>query len=50
MLAGGFAVSASVNTKRISGQQKGILDRLQALRGPGESYGDVILRLAAVER
>ena len=29
---------------------KGTLDRLQAQRGPGESYSDVILRLAAVER
>jgi hypothetical protein len=27
----------------------GILARLKALRGPGESYGDVILRLATAQ-
>jgi hypothetical protein len=28
----------------------GVIDRLAALRGPGESYSDVILRLAEGER
>jgi hypothetical protein len=27
-----------------------IMDKLMALRGPGESYSDVIIRLAAGER
>jgi hypothetical protein len=27
--------------------ERQILDRLRAMRGPGESYSDVILRLAA---
>ena len=27
----------------------GVLDRLKAMRGPGESYSDVILRLAGSE-
>jgi hypothetical protein len=27
-----------------------VLDRLKALRGPGESYSDVILRLAKARR
>ncbi len=26
-----------------------VVDRLQAMRGPGEDYSDVILRLAQVE-
>jgi hypothetical protein len=26
---------------------RAVVDRLRSLRGPGESYGDVILRLAA---
>jgi hypothetical protein len=31
---------------RGAGTQCGCLDRLTAARGPGESYSDVILRLA----
>ena len=27
-----------------------VVDKLAALRGPGESYSDVILRLAGAER
>ena len=27
-----------------------VLDRLRAMRGPGESYSDVILRLVEIER
>lgn len=29
--------------------ESGVLNRLRAARGPGESYSDVILRLAATE-
>jgi hypothetical protein len=28
---------------------RGVLDRLKALRGPGESYSDVILRVAMAD-
>jgi hypothetical protein len=31
----------------ISGLDPGVLAKLGALRGPGESYSDVIVRLAA---
>jgi hypothetical protein len=37
---GGFKITLDRHT----------LDRLRALRGPGESYSDVILRLAAEQR
>jgi hypothetical protein len=30
--------------------RSGVVDRLRSLRGPGESWSDVILRLAATER
>jgi hypothetical protein len=36
---GGFKITLDRHT----------LDRLAALRGPGESYGDVILRLAKAD-
>jgi hypothetical protein len=29
---------------------RAVVDRLRSLRGPGESWSDVILRLAATER
>ena len=31
---------------RFRGTNAAVLDRLRAMRGPGESYSDVILRLA----
>jgi hypothetical protein len=34
---------------RISGSIPGVVAKLKALRGPGESYSDVILRVAKGE-
>jgi hypothetical protein len=33
-------------SRKVRGHNAAVLDRLRALRGPGESYSDVIPRLA----
>jgi hypothetical protein len=35
------------NGERLIWLDRAVVDRLRALRGPGESYSDVILRIAA---
>jgi hypothetical protein len=44
-----FGYENKVNEKgeRLIWLDPGVVDRLLSLRGPGESYSDVILRLAA---
>jgi hypothetical protein len=49
----GFSVMASGNLQRqdsILNPCCSLVRKLRALRGPGESYSDVILRLAVVGR
>jgi hypothetical protein len=36
--------------RRLIWLDKGVVDRLRAMRGPGESYSDVILRLVGMTR
>jgi hypothetical protein len=43
----GVEPKANENGEREIWLDDGTLDRLRLLRGPGESYSDVILRLAA---
>ncbi len=45
----GFEADATANRERMIWLEAGVVDRLAAMRGPGESYSDVILRLAATE-
>jgi hypothetical protein len=49
MLFGSVNYEAATNAKgeRLIWLDVRVVDRLGALRGPGESYSDVILRLAA---
>ena len=42
----GFEREAGANGERLAWLAATVVDRLAALRGPGESYSDVILRLA----
>jgi hypothetical protein len=42
----GFEGEADANGERHIWLEPRVLDRLKALRGPGESYSDVILRVA----
>jgi hypothetical protein len=37
------------NGQRLIWLESAVLDRLAAMRGPGESYSDVILRLVEIE-
>ena len=43
----GYENGPSVNGERLIWLAPNVVDRLRAMRGPGESYSDVILRLAA---
>jgi hypothetical protein len=45
---GSVAVEPSLNEKgeRLTWLEPSVVNRLRSLRGPGESYSDVILRLA----
>jgi hypothetical protein len=49
LLFGSVGYENKVNEKgeRLIWLDPGVVDRLLSLRGPGESYSDVILRLAA---
>ena len=43
----GFENAVNEHGQRVIWPDKLVVDRLGAMRGPGESYSDVILRLAA---
>jgi len=43
----GFEQEPDAKGERIVWLERRVLDRLRAPRGPGESYSDVIVRLAA---
>jgi len=45
----GYEAEVGANGERLIWLGPNVFDRLTALRGPGESYCDVILRLAKVE-
>ena len=47
---GSVAVEAEANERgeRLIWLEAAMVDRLGAMRGPGESYSDVILRIAAI--
>jgi hypothetical protein len=42
----GFENPVNENGERLIWLDRAVVDRLRSLRGPGESYSDVILRLA----
>jgi hypothetical protein len=52
LLLGSVAVELETNAKgeRVIWIEDAMADRLAAMRAPGESYSDVILRLAKTER
>jgi hypothetical protein len=43
----GYENAANEKGERLIWLDPSVVDRLRSLRGPGESYSDVILRLAA---
>jgi hypothetical protein len=43
----GFENKVNEKGERLIWLEPGVVDRLRHLRGPGESYSDVILRMAA---
>lgn len=43
----GYEAGTNANGERYVWLAPNVVDRLRALRGPGESYSDVIVRLAA---
>ena len=43
----GYEAEANAEGERLIWLPPSVVDRLRFLRGPGESYSDVILRLAA---
>jgi hypothetical protein len=43
----GYENAVNEKCERLIWLDPGVVDRLRSLRGPGESYSDVILRLAA---
>ena len=45
----GFEPQASDTGERMIWVDRAVADKLSALRGPGESYSDVILRLVEIE-
>lgn len=44
--SGGYEAEGNETGERLIWLPAAVVDRLKALRGPSESYGDVILRLA----
>jgi hypothetical protein len=42
-----YEAETDANGERLIWLPRAVVDRLRSLRGPGESYSDVILRLAA---
>jgi hypothetical protein len=51
MAFGSVNYDAAINAKdeRLVWLEPRVIDRLRRLRGPGESYSDVILRLVQIE-
>jgi hypothetical protein len=45
----GYEAQTNANGERLIWVETRVADRLMALRGPGESYSDVILRLVELE-
>jgi hypothetical protein len=45
----GFEREAGEKGERLIWVETAVVERLRALRGPGESYSDVILRLVEIE-
>jgi hypothetical protein len=45
----GFEREADADDERTIWLEPNMLDKLRALRGPGESYSDVIIRLAVAK-
>jgi hypothetical protein len=45
-----YEATTNANGERLIWLDVSVVNRLHAPRGPGESYSDVILRLATVER
>jgi hypothetical protein len=45
----GFERQANAKGERLIWLEARVIDKLAAMRGPGESYSDVILRVAAFE-
>ena len=45
----GFEPEPNEKGERLIWIERAVVDRLMALRGPGESYSDVILRLVQLE-
>jgi hypothetical protein len=43
----GFENKVTEKGERLVWLDRAVVDRLRAMRGPGESYSDVILRIAA---
>jgi hypothetical protein len=43
----GYEAEVGANGQRLIWFEPNVVDRLKALRAPGESYSDVILRLAS---
>ena len=46
----GYENETDEHGQRLIWLDRAIVDRLRSLRGPGESYSDVILRIAESER
>jgi hypothetical protein len=46
----GYGNATNERGERLIWLAPNVVDRLRSLRGPGESYSDVILRLAAEQR
>ncbi len=45
----GYEAQTNARGERLVWLETAIIDRLAAMRGPGESYSDVILRLVEME-
>ena len=46
----GYEVKVDAKGQRLIWLEAAMADRLGAMRGPGESYSDVILRISTTER
>jgi hypothetical protein len=46
----GYEAAANERGERLIWLEAAMVDRIRAMRGPGESYSDVILRLAEMGR
>jgi predicted CopG family antitoxin len=45
----GYEAHTNTKGERLVWLEAAVVDRLSAMRGPGESYSDVILRLVEIE-